>query len=45
MKQTNLLKSFFLLFALIVGSSSVWADPTTLSHETFAIILGAQEIE
>ncbi len=24
MKQTNFLKSFFLLFALIVGSSSVW---------------------
>ena len=26
MKQTNFLKSFFLLFALIVGSSSVWAQ-------------------
>ena len=30
MKQTNFLKSFFLLFALIVGSSSVWADNKTL---------------
>ncbi len=35
MKQTNFLKSLFLLFALIVGSLSVWADPTTLFHETF----------
>lgn len=26
MKQTNFLKSFFLLFALIVGSSSVWGS-------------------
>ena len=26
MKQTNFLKSFFLLFALIVGSSSVWGQ-------------------
>ena len=29
MKQTNFLKSFFLLFALIVGSSSVWAETVT----------------
>ncbi len=35
MKQTNFLKSLFLLFALIVGSVSAWADPTTLFHETF----------
>lgn len=28
MKQTNFLKSFFLLCALIVGSSNVWADNT-----------------
>lgn len=34
MKQTNFLKSFFLLFALIVGSSSVWADDVIYS-ETF----------
>ena len=27
MKQTNFLKSFFLLCALIVGSSSVWGEP------------------
>ena len=31
MKQTNLLKSFFLLCALIVGSSSVWATEVTYS--------------
>ena len=30
MKQTNFLKSLFLLFALIVGSTSVWADTYTL---------------
>ncbi len=29
MKQTNFLKSFFLLCALIVGSSSVWAETVT----------------
>lgn len=29
MKQTNFLKSFFLLFALIVGSSSVWGSTVT----------------
>ncbi len=29
MKQTNFLKSLFLLFALIVGSSSVWAETVT----------------
>ena len=34
MKQTNFLKSFFLLCALIVGSSSVWADDVIYS-ETF----------
>jgi hypothetical protein len=28
MKQKSLLKVFFLLCALIVGSTSVWADPT-----------------
>lgn len=31
MKQTNFLKSLFLLFALIVGSSSVWATEVTYS--------------
>lgn len=31
MKQTNFLKSFFLLFALIVGSSSVWGQEQTYS--------------
>lgn len=30
-----LLKSMLLLCALIAGSSSVWADPTVLFHETF----------
>ena len=34
MKQTNFLKSLFLLCALIVGSSSVWADDVIYS-ETF----------
>lgn len=34
MKQTNFLKSFFLLCALIVGSTSVWADDVIYS-ETF----------
>ncbi len=29
MKQKNLLKTLFLLFALIVGSSSVWAEDVT----------------
>lgn len=29
MKQTNFLKSFFLLFALIVGSLGVWAETVT----------------
>lgn len=31
MKQTNFLKSFFLLFALLVGSSSVWGQEQTYS--------------
>ena len=35
MKQKSLLKTMLLLFALIAGSSSVWADPTVLFHETF----------
>ncbi len=34
MKQTNFLKSLFLLFALIVGSSSVWADEQTFTPGT-----------
>lgn len=34
MKQTNFLKSFFLLFALIVGSSSVWG--ATNFSETYS---------
>ena len=33
MKQTNFLKSFFLLFALIVGSSSVWGSTVTLTSQ------------
>lgn len=33
MKQTNFLKSFFLLCALIVGSSSVWAETVTLTSQ------------
>ena len=35
MKKRSLLKTMLLLFALIAGSSSVWADPTVLFHETF----------
>ncbi len=31
MKQKSLLKVFFLLCALIVGSTSVWADPETIT--------------
>ena len=31
MKQKLLLKSMLLLFALIAGSSSVWADETTVA--------------
>ncbi len=34
MKQTNFLKSFFLLFALIVGSLGVWADEQTFTPGT-----------
>ncbi len=36
MKQTNFLKSFFLLFALIVGSSSVWAAEANFSYTDFS---------
>lgn len=35
MKHRNLLKTMLLLCALIAGTSSAWADPVTLFHESF----------
>ena len=36
MKQTNLLKTFLLLCALIVGSTCAWADITSPWSHTFS---------
>ena len=35
MKKLLLMKTVLLLFALVVGSGSVWADPVTIYSETF----------